>query len=102
MSGSHGNSVRSSCIKTSVETSGIPQNSKSSFFQEQENFGEANGVRSASPDSGTGMHTVHLFAEFDAREGWGARRDIGRPTTPAEYAEIQRLNRGRIKPSSIQ
>jgi hypothetical protein len=96
------NSVRSLCIKTSVKTSGIPSTPKSSFLQEQEKLGEANGVCSASPDSRTGMQSLHPFAEYDAREGWGARRDIGRGLTNGEIAEIQRLNREHVKPPSIQ
>jgi hypothetical protein len=92
------NSVRSLCIKTSVKTSGTPSTPKTSFFQEQKNLGEANGVCSASPDSGTGTHTVHPFAEYDPTEGWGARRDIGRGLTIAEVEEIRRLNRERVKP----
>jgi len=77
---------------------------KSSDSQGQEITCASNEVYPAVPASGTGVrkYAIPDYAEYDAREGWGARRDIGRPTTAEEIAEIKRLNREHVKPPSIQ
>jgi hypothetical protein len=48
-------------------------------------------------------YDIPSFVEYDATDRrWVTRRNLGRGTTPAEIAELQRLNRERIKPPSIQ
>jgi|SRR5271157_2997128 len=59
-----------------------------------------------SPPSGLSKnpHTIHPIPEYAQhdREGWAARRDLGRGLTTAESEEIRRLNREHIKPQLVQ
>ena len=88
----HKSSGKTLCKKSLVELPSVPQPSKDSFNQKQEIKGEAHASGAASLDSQTGLHTVHAipdFAEYDSREGWSARRTIGRGLTAAEVQEIR-------------
>ena len=93
-------------VKTYGTTPLCPATAKKSLNQEQEKQSDSDGVNPSSPDSGTGLHSVHnipAYAEYDYRERcWGCRRDIGRGLTNPEIAEIKRLNRENVKPQSIQ
>ena len=76
---------------------------ESKFLNEgQENQSVSEVMCPASRTSANGLHSIPEYAEYDSREGWGARRDIGRGLTAAEVEELRRLNRERIKPQVIQ
>jgi hypothetical protein len=92
--------VTHSFVKASV----LRKSPKALFSTGQEIIRASDGVCPAVDTSGNGAYSVPIpdYAEFVAREGWQARRDLGRGTTTAEIAEIQRLNRERIKPQATQ
>jgi len=53
----------------------------------------------ACPTIPTGAHDIPDSLDYDHQERlWGAKRGIGRPLTPAEYDEMQRLNAARVRP----
>ena len=86
--------VKPLCIKPLVETLGIPQPSKSSFYQQQEIKGEAHGVSPPCLDSQTGGkpdYAMHDGRGWVSRPGTGARKAV-------EVAYIKNLNALKVKP----